>query len=386
MTVVAFIPARGGSKSIPLKNIKPIAGRPLIQWTVAAAIACPGVDRVVVATDDGRIAEAARAAGPVEVRGRAPETATDGASTESAMLEFARADAGFEVMVLIQATSPLLTADDLAAGLERFRETGADSLLSVVRQKRFLWAEQDGGARPLNYDPALRPRRQEFEGFLVENGAFYVCRRDGLLRTGSRLHGRIALAEMAEESYVELDEPADWAAVETLLLERRRSGLAERLGRIRLVLSDVDGVLTDAGMYYGESGEELKKFNTRDGMGFERLRAAGITVGLLTSERTQLVERRGAKLRMDVLVQGAKDKLAETEAILARLGFDWPDLAYVGDDVNDREVLARAGFAAVPADAAEAVRTLAHHVCARRGGEGCLREVAELILAVRGAG
>ena len=137
------------------------------------------------------------------------------------MLEFAEKYI-FDYIYLIQATSPLLRAEDLSAGWKKFIETGADSLLSAVPQKRFIWKRDGALVRPDNYDPAKRPRRQDFDGFLTENGAFYLTSRERLLSTKCRLSGKIACCEMPEESYVELDEKSDWDFIETIL-ERRKS-------------------------------------------------------------------------------------------------------------------------------------------------------------------
>ena len=213
----AFIPVRGGSKSIPLKNIRPFCGQPLVYWTAKAASDCVAVGAVYVATDSKRIRDAACALQipKVEVIPRGDATATDTASTESAMLEFAKAyDA--EHIILVQATSPLLTSDDLAGGIAKYEAGGYDSLLSVVRQKRFVWQEADGVATPVNYDPQHRPRRQEMTGYLVENGAFYITHRDLLLETGCRISGRIGAYEMPETTYFEIDEPSDWSIMEQL--------------------------------------------------------------------------------------------------------------------------------------------------------------------------
>jgi len=394
VSVTALIPARGGSRSIPRKNIRPIAGRPLIAHAAGAVHAAAGVDRVVVATDDDEIAALALALGlpRLEVFRRGAATSTDEASTESVVAEFlaadplAAADPGHR-LVLVQCTSPLTRAADVEAALAKIDAAGADSLVTVARQKRFFWEESaDGSARPLNYDPLTRPRRQEFAGQLVENGAFYVFSAAGFRATGCRLHGRMLLHEMAPETLVEIDDPDDWLVVERLLLARRDPGtdLRERARRIRMVLSDVDGVLTDAGMYYSEAGDELKRFNTRDGAGFAFLREVGLLTGLVTRETTRLVARRAEKLKLDVLVQGAGDKVAAIDAIRAGHGLGWDEIAYVGDDLYDLEALRRAGLSAAPADAVATVREAVHHVCSARGGGGALREVADLILAARG--
>ena len=155
------------------------------------------------------------------------------------------------------------------------------------------------------------------------------------------------------------------------------------LQRLRLFATDVDGVLTDAGMYYSESGEELKKFNTRDGMGIKLLQAAGLVTALITMEETKLVTRRAEKLAIPEVHQGARDKLAVMREMVARHGLTLQQVAYIGDDVNDLEVLNAVGFSAAPADALPAVRDAVDYVCRQKGGEGAVREVADLILEAK---
>ena len=159
-----------------------------------------------------------------------------------------------------------------------------------------------------------------------------------------------------------------------------KKSLLLRLKRIKLLATDVDGVLTDAGMYYSENGDELKKFNTRDGMGLVLLRNAGIKLAIVTSEDTRIVERRAAKLKVSDLFQGVRDKVAALETLMKRHSLKWEEVAYIGDDVNDLEVMKRVGFAAAPADATDANKEAAHYVTKKKGGEGCVRELCDLIL------
>ena len=389
MDVVGFLPVRGGSRSIPGKNIKLIAGRPLVHWTASAALECPAIEKVYVASDSAEIrAVAAQLAHPkLEVIDRDPTTCTDTASTESALLAFARAHT-FERVVLIQATSPLVTAADLGGALARLEASGATSLLSVTHEHRFRWTEGlEGRVTPANYDPTQRPRRQEWAGDLYENGAFYITRRDALLQTGCRLSGPTIAWKMSLASAIELDEPSDWELVESLLLARGRddhAGFVERAAKIKLLVSDVDGVLTDGGMYYGTDGDFLKKFNTRDGMGMARWREHGGLVALITGEDTPIVSRRAEKLGLEHVALGVADKTASLSRLLDRLGLDWAEVAYMGDDLNDLEAMRRVGLAACPADAADAIQAVAHHRCRRRGGEGCVRELVDAMLSARG--
>jgi N-acylneuraminate cytidylyltransferase len=172
--------------------------------------------------------------------------------------------------------------------------------------------------------------------------------------------------------------------IEHLLLRRQRAS-AGSLGGIRLVLCDIDGVLTDAGMYYGEQGDELKKFNTYDGLGIARLREAGIHVGLVTRENRELNARRADKLNVDFLGQSATDKVAVAREWKDQLGLSWEAVAYIGDDAHDVPLLACAGVAAAPASAMPPARKMATVHCARAGGAGCLRELADMILDARNA-
>jgi len=379
---VAFIPVRGGSKSIPLKNIRPICGKPLVYWTVKAACGCRAIDRVYIATDSDAIRKTVEGFGfeKAEVIGRSAESASDTASTESAMLEFA-GNYDFDTITLIQATSPLLTSEDLDRGFETFFTEGTDSVLSVVRQKRFNWAaDENGFASPTNYDVARRPRRQEFEGYLVENGAFYITSKAALMQSGIRISGNIRAVEMGEDAYFEIDEKSDWIIIEGLM---KKAGLDReplRIPEIKMFLTDCDGCLTDGGMYYSENGDELKKFNTRDGMGIKLLRERGILTGILTGENVQLNRRRAEKLKMDILEPGCTDKLSTARKLCEQYGIGLENVCYIGDDLIDVELIRAAGFGAAPANAAAAAKEAADYVTKVPGGAGAIREVVEMIL------
>jgi 3-deoxy-D-manno-octulosonate 8-phosphate phosphatase (KDO 8-P phosphatase) len=160
---------------------------------------------------------------------------------------------------------------------------------------------------------------------------------------------------------------------------------AERLRRIRVLATDVDGVLTDAGMYYSESGDEWKKFNTRDGMGIKLLQKVGFVTAIITQERTKLVARRAEKLAIPELHQGVMDKLSVLREMVARHGLSLDQVAYIGDDVNDLEALQAVGFSASPADGMPVIHAAVDYICKKKGGEGCVRELAELLLQAQAA-
>ena len=157
------------------------------------------------------------------------------------------------------------------------------------------------------------------------------------------------------------------------------------LRSIKLFATDVDGVLTDAGMYYSESGDEWKKFNTRDGMGIKLLQRAGIITAIVTQERTKLVARRAERLMIPELHQGVMDKLSLVRDMSARYGLTLSQVAYIGDDINDLETLKAVGFSATPADGMPQVAAAVDYICRKKGGEGAVREIIEMILDAQGA-
>ena len=379
---IAFIPVRGGSKSIPLKNIKAFCGKPLVYWTILSLQNSINIDRIFVATDCDKIKEIVNNFNftKVEVYDRDPKNAEDTSSTESVMLEFIyknnfRED---DLFFLVQATSPLTQTEDFDEALKLFKKNKADSLLTCVRTKRFFW---DGDANPINYDFKNRPRRQDFYGLFMENGAFYINSIGNIKRYKNRLSGKVSIYEMKEFTAIEIDEEDDWTIAEKMMYKYI---LSKRINPIiKLFLSDVDGTLTDAGMYYGENGNELKKFNTRDGKGFELLHRAGIKTGIITSENTKIVENRAKKLKVDFLRQGIEHngKLEAVKRICQNENILLSEVAYVGDDINCKELLQSVGLAACPSDATQEIKDILNIiVLSKKGGDGAVREFAEYVL------
>jgi YrbI family 3-deoxy-D-manno-octulosonate 8-phosphate phosphatase len=152
---------------------------------------------------------------------------------------------------------------------------------------------------------------------------------------------------------------------------------------VRLLCVDVDGVLTDAGMYYGPDGEVLKKFNTRDGMGLARVREAGVAVAIISGEDNAIVHARAAKLKIDDVFSGISNKRGVVEHLCVRQNLTLDEVAFVGDDLNDLSALECVGLACAVADAAEPVKAIAHYVTQHRGGDGAVREVCDFLIAAK---
>lgn len=383
--VIAFIPVRGGSKSIPLKNIKPLCGKPLVCWNIEALEACPQVDEIIVATDSDEIWKTVegRDYKKTKLYRRSAENACDTASTESVMLEYIKYAnlPESDIFMLVQATSPLTESVHFTEALQKYAMGEYDSMLTCVRNYRFFWNE-DGSS--MNYDYMNRPRRQNFSGMLMENGAFYINTVGRIISNGNRLGGKIGIYEMPEYTATEIDEPDDWMILEKLMRKYKSEFQkpAEKLA-IKMFVSDIDGTLTDGGMYYSENGDEMKRFNTRDGMGFGMLRVAGIKTAIVTSEERELNRRRAEKMKIDYLVQGKRDggKLSAVSEIAKELGISLEEVAYIGDDVNCIDLLSSVGYAACPADACTKVKEVSGiSVMSKKGGEGCVREFVETII------
>jgi YrbI family 3-deoxy-D-manno-octulosonate 8-phosphate phosphatase len=159
--------------------------------------------------------------------------------------------------------------------------------------------------------------------------------------------------------------------------------VSDRARKVRLLCVDVDGVLTDAGMYYGPDGEVLKKFNTRDGMGLARVRQVGVAVAIISGEDSAIVHARAAKLKIDDVYCNAANKRSAIDTLCQKHGLELNEVAFIGDDLNDLPALECVGLACAVADAAEPVQDIAHYVTKRRGGDGAVREVCELLIASR---
>lgn len=386
INTVAFIPVRGGSKSIPLKNIKTLNGRPLVFWAIDAAIQCNEIEEVFVSTDSEKIRNVVNNYdrddfGKLKCINRSPESATDVATTEFALLEFAE-NTSADTIVLIQATSPLIQESHLKEALEKFNMNNYDSLLSVVKQKRFIWEVGEGDiVNPVNYSPENRPRRQDFDGYLVENGAFYITKRTVLLTSRVRISGRIGYYEMPEKTYIEIDEPQDWVIMEQLMNKgRTKPSIAEKISSIKLLATDCDGVLTDAGMYYSRDGDVLKKFNTKDGMGLSLLKKSGIILAIITGENSEIVSKRAEKLGIENVYLGCKNKVAAMEELLKKYDLEYKEVGYIGDDINDLDLLSKVGVSFTVQNAISDVKDCVNYITHKNGGEGAVREVTDLIL------
>lgn len=386
MSICAIIPARGGSKGVPRKNIKLLAGKPLIAYTIEHALRARQVNRTIVSTDDAEIAKVARQYG-AEVVTRPPELATDTASAESVLLHvlsFLEQKEGYtpSLVVLLQATSPLRLPDDIDNAIDTLNAAGADSLFSCSQSHNFYWRLEDARPVSVNYDYQHRPRRQDFTPEYIENGSIYVTKTQILKQHGNRIGGRITFYEMNPLDSFQIDTEEDFLLLEQLFLLRHRRHAVDKLEGVELLVLDFDGVLTDNRVLVSQDGKESVMCHRGDGLGIERLRQAGIPVVVISKETNVVVSARCHKLDIPCF-QNATDKLAVLKQVAEAHNVDLDKVAYVGNDVNDIASIKAAGAGIAVADAHPEVTVVADIVLRNSGGHGAVREICDLILESR---
>ena len=379
MKKIAIIPLRAGSKGIPGKNKKKLLGRPLYQWVLTEAIFSE-LDQIIVFTDDEEILNqieseykwTSKIIGMV----RSAESASDTASTEMAMLEVAeKLNNEFEIICLLQATSQLTTKADINNCLLKVECEDFDSTLTVVETKRFIWSEE---GKSLNYDYRNRPRRQDFSGLLIENGAVYAATKETFIANKNRIGGKIATVEMTEDTLMEIDEPSDWVIIEKVL-ENRLLKFKQTPKPIKAVVFDVDGVFTEGSVAVTNDQELFKTFSVRDGMGFEILRQSGIIPIVMTSEDSSIVSTRMKKLKIEHLFMGVKDKYARLNNLLIQFEITKNQVAYIGDDINDLANMLSVGWSFAPANALPQIKLIADLCLNNPGGNLAIRETIDFI-------
>jgi len=392
--VLAAIPARGGSKGLPRKNVRPVAGHPLLCWMVEAALQARAVDRLVVSTDDDEIADVARGAG-AGVIDRPAALSGDEASSEAALLhalDHLRETDGYDpdVLAFLQCTAPLTRAEDIDATVRALVEREADTAFAAVPFHGFLWTQEGEGAqaRPVGHRAKQRLRRQDRTPHYVEAGAVYAMRTAGFRAAEHRFFGKTVLHALPGARRLEVDDAADLERADVLLRRRARRRRRAQAARalptpLEAVVFDFDGVFTDNKVIVYEDEREAVRCDRRDGFGVERLREQlGVPMLILSRETHPVVRARARKLDLDIL-NGTRKKRAVLQRWLDEHALAPERVVFVGNDLNDRACLDAVGCGVAVADAYPAVRRAADLVLERQGGNGAVRELCDLILEVR---
>lgn len=340
--------------------------------------------RIVVSTDDPEITAVAREHGADVVK-RPPEISGDCATSESALLHVlddlhSTEDYAPELVVFLQATSPLRRPGEVQAAIDTLRHQQADSLFSACPVHGFVWRRHDNRLSSISYDYHARPRRQDIGEDLIENGSIYVFKPWVLREHNNRLGGKIAVYRMSPVDSFQIDEPGDFELLEQLAGLERPRAVSPSLGEIRLLVLDFDGVMTDNKVLVHQDGTEAVWCHRGDGWGIARLTERGVTVVVISTETNPVVQARCRKLGLD-FVQACNDKLSALEDFVEKHRLASNQVAYVGNDVNDLDCMHWVGVPIAVADAVPEVRNIARLLTFHRGGEGAVREVADWLIA-----
>lgn len=391
-SVLVVIPARGGSKGVPGKNLAPVAGVPLVARAVDASRRARRVTGVVVSTDDPSIAEAARTAG-ADVVLRPAAIAGDTATSEAAVLHamdayeaMTGAERGStDVVLLVQCTSPFVTAEEIDGVVAAVTEGGADTAHTVAPFHGFIWREgaaesgPDASAYGVNHDKATRPRRQDRPQDLLETGTAYAMRAAGFRAAGHRFFGRTALVRTDPAKVLEIDEPADLARARALAPLLDPTAATPTRDDVDAVVLDFDGTQTDDRVLIDADGHEAVTVHRGDGLGIAALRRAGLPVLILSTETNPVVAARARKLNVPVL-HGIDRKDLALKQWCEENGIAPERVLYAGNDVNDLPCFGLVGWPVAVAGAHDVVRAAARAITTAEGGFGAIREIAAWLL------
>ncbi|MFF9816810.1 cytidylyltransferase domain-containing protein [Streptomyces sp. NPDC014006] len=387
--VLAVIPARGGSKGVPAKNLAPVGGVPLVARAVRECRAARLVTDVVVSTDDQAIAAAAREAG-AEVVLRPAAIAGDTATSEAAVLHALDAyetlhGTPVDVVLLVQCTSPFLVHEDVDGVAAAIVEQGADTAVTVAPFHGFLWrdgaSQEPDGGYGVNHDKSFRPRRQDRPQDLLETGAAYAMDAAGFRTHRHRFFGRTELVRTDPARVLEIDDPHDLARARALapLFDAARPGSLPTADDIDAVVLDFDGTQTDDRVLIDSEGREFVSVHRGDGLGIAALRDSGLKMLILSTERNPVVAARARKLKLPVL-HGIDRKDLALKQWCEEAGIAPERVLYVGNDVNDLPCFALVGWPVAVASAHAVVRGAARAVTTVPGGDGAVREIAGWLL------
>ncbi len=382
MEAIAIIPARGGSKGIPGKNLKELGGLSLLGRTILAATKSHIVSQVYVTSDDDRILKHATQLGAIPIK-RPEDLSSDISSSESALLHALHTIASEDKLTpnffFLQCTSPFLQSDDLDAAHHHLTTKGADTLFSGSRFHHFVWQENKQGCKGINHKHNERLRRQDRAPELLENGALYLINTEGFLKHQHRFFGTVASYEMPYLRSIEVDTPEDFAMAQMLLPLVDTDTLSKLFNKNHVLVTDFDGVLTDNKVHLDPNGQETVRCDRGDGMGLSALLKAKIPVLVLSSEQNPVVKTRCDKIGVEsIQTKGSKATILNQWCKDNQININ--NIVYVGNDINDLAAFDVVGISLAVLDAHPTVLQRANHIIPQKGGHGAIRMVCDAML------
>jgi N-acylneuraminate cytidylyltransferase len=372
---ILIIPARGGSKGIPRKNLKIVNGISLVERSIRVALKSR-VDQVIVSTEDKEISEVALKYGVI-LHNRSAENSGDSASTESVILEviekFESNWTSNTVVGFIQPTSPFISPETINECFD-LAEKGYSSF-SAKYFHGFTWEKLEKWV-PINHPLEFRPRRQDLNEKVVETGAIYCFPLREFKEKKYRFCSEPKPVIVKSITGIEIDDISELELAKLLATQYEHLNIDfKNIKFPKIIFTDFDGCLTDDKVKVNILGKESVKANRKDGLAVKRLGKLGIEVVIATSETNEIVETRAKKMKVEAL-RGLSNKKESISIYLEEASLNWEDAWYVGNDVNDSEAMQKVALSFCPIDASVEVFKIADVVLSKRGGEGVLAEIA----------
>jgi len=384
--IIAIIPARGGSKGIRNKNIIDFCNKPLIAWTIEQAKMSKYLDGVFVSSDSENIISIAQKYGSRTIT-RPSEISCDDSRTEDALIhaldqinnEF---DKNETILLVLQTTSPLREHDDIDIAIELYFSKEFDSLFSATRiEDLTIWENNNGHWDSVNFNYKNKLRRQDRPAQYIENGAIYITVPSIIKNNNNIIGGKIGVYQMEFWQSWEIDtiEEVDLVRFffEKHIIEKIEVNID--LEDIDLIVFDFDGVMTDNRAILLEDGTEGVIINRGDGVGINNLKKFNIPIMILTSESNNVVKKRAEKLNLKI-ISNIENKKTSLENYLNTISINHEKVMFVGNDLNDSEVMKWVGLPVCPADAHPAIKQISKIVLPEKGGEAISRKIYDLLL------
>jgi N-acylneuraminate cytidylyltransferase len=378
--MICIIPIRSGSKSIKDKNIKYLNGVPMVNHAFYAVEKSRIFKKIIIATDSQKYIDFLQ----IKIKSknviffkRSKKTSTDRASTESVLKEVLQKYPNYGVCCLVQATSPLVLPKDFINGFNKFKNNSYDSLFSAYSSKETTWKKENGILRSLSFNYKNRNRRQDFKVHYVENGAFYFFKTKSFLSKNNRLFGKIGIYLMPKSRSLEIDDLDDFNLAQDYFKNKPQINWTVK---IKLIISDLDGTITDGSVYVSEKKNYIK-FSVVDGHAFKILKNKKIPVIVISSNtiyKKNVIDRI-KHLRVFRSYFGVVDKNAFINKIADLNNCKINEIAYLGDDISDLNVMQNNVLSFCPNNAQKEIKNISNYVGSKNGGNGFFREVVNLL-------
>jgi YrbI family 3-deoxy-D-manno-octulosonate 8-phosphate phosphatase len=384
MNIICIIPARGGSKGIPKKNILEFCGKPLIVWSIEQAKASQYIKNIYVSSDDKEILKISDGAG-AKIINRPKRLSTDYSPSEEALqhaIDHIQSSEKEKInaVVFLQATSPIRTSEDIDKATELFVSKKADSLFSAIKIEDFLmWKALKNKYRSVTYDYKNRGRRQDRSPFYMEHGSIYIFKPTILEKYNNRLGSKIVVYLTDYWKSFQIDRPEDVEICEYFMRKKILKKKPEiDIKNIRLIVYDFDGVLTDNKIHLNEEGIESVTLNRSDGLAMDVLKKWRINQIILSTETNKVVEERAKKLGI-LAIRGVENKKETLLAYCRKNEIPVETVVYIGNDLNDLEAMKITGYPVCPSDASEEIKNISKIILDSAGGGGVVRELIKYI-------